>query len=172
VLKPCFCCNVQIYELQESSVPWMALIGDIALAALTSFKADGLTADLLYKVVDSARSQAFRPDLPALAAAMELHQRSEGFDPMLSAADLHLLALYSNQSATIALLTRQPEAPNAQRWLAAGLSANRLLLQLDPSMTACLHCKRGTLMIAGNRCSEAVAAFRAALPEASEHKCE
>jgi hypothetical protein len=150
----------------------MALIGDIALGAITSFKADGLTPDLLCKLVDNARSQAFQPDLPALAAAMERYLRSEGFDPMLSAAELRLLALHSQQEAAIHLLCRQPEAPNAQQWLAAGLSANRQLLQLDPRAAAQLHLKRGNLVFLANKRPEAVAAYRSALLAAQEHKCE
>ncbi len=91
---------------------------------------------------------------------------------MLSAADMRLLVLHSQQEAAREMLRREPQSPKAQQWLAAGLSANRQLLQLDPPAAACLHFKRCTLMSFTNRQSEAVAAFRSALREAPEHKCE
>ncbi len=91
---------------------------------------------------------------------------------MLSAADMRLLVLYLQQTAGRQLEQREPKTPMAEQWLAAGVSAIRQLLQLDPSAAACLHYKRGTLAAFSSRGPEAVAAFRSALREAPQHKCE
>jgi hypothetical protein len=86
---------------------------------------------------------------------------------------MRLLVLYAQQIMVSDLLPQQPEAPERRQWLAAGESANRQLLLLDASATACLHFKRGILMAASSsRGPEAMAAYRLALHEAAEHKCE
>ncbi len=98
------------------------------------------------------------PGFPTSSAALELHQRSSGFDPVVSAADMRLLALHSQQEAAQRLLKRQPEAPEAQQLRAAAQSSNRELLQLDPSAAAFLHWMRGSAMTLV-RGPEAVAAY-------------
>ncbi len=163
---------MQAVDFQESAVPWGDLVSANAITRLAIMAVRDLPPDRLRVTAQRACSMASQPDFSALAAAFELHQRSQGFDPVLTAADMRLLALYSQQAVAVMLLTQQPESPGARQWLEAGLSANRELLQLDPSASAHLHYKRGNLMVAGNRRSEAAAAYRSALDEASEHQCE
>ena len=148
----------------------MANIADVVLA---SFQSSAMSPAILRDIAERAGGITSQPDYPALSAALELHQRNAGFAPVLSAAEMRLLALYSQQNAHLALLRQgQIELSDAQRRLAAGLSANRQLVELDPSAGACLHWKRGELLALSNRRSEAVAAYRSSVRAASEHKCE
>jgi hypothetical protein len=131
-----------------------------------------LSPGIVCGIIEYTVDVASRSNFSALSAALELQQRNAGFNPALNASELRLVALYSQQEAAICMLKQQPEAPEAHQWWAAALSANSQLLQLDPSAAACLHCKWGRLMGISNRRTEAVAAYRLALREAPEHKCE
>ncbi len=162
---------MQDEDLRNSSVPWVNELIVIACAGVSSLQAATMPPDNLWDIVEHAADLTSQPNFPASSAALELHQRDSGFNPVLSAADMRLLALYSQQEAAIGVVRLHPDTP-AQQWLTAGLSANCQLLQLDPSAAACLHYKRAGLLSYLNRRSEAMAAFRTALREAPEHKCE
>jgi tetratricopeptide (TPR) repeat protein len=160
-------------ELIGSPVPWGPLLAKVADAGFCSVKAPEFpTSFLMQNIMENIAEISEQPNFSTLSAALELHQRNLEFDPVLTAADVHSLALYSQQAAAQELLFRQAQAPAAQRWLAKAVSANRQLLQLDPPAAACLHCKRGDLMADTNRRQDVVASYRLALREAPEHKCE
>ncbi len=162
---------MQVQEIRESPLPWGALVTDITDAAFVSLQASNMLG-LVGAVVEHVANMTAQPDFSALSSALDLHQRSSGFDPVLTAADMRLVILYSQHNAAHELLKWQPGAPEAHQWLEAGLSANRQLLQQDPTAAASLHYMRGALLAASNRRPGAVAAFRSALREAPQHKCE
>jgi hypothetical protein len=58
---------------------------------------------------------------------------------------MRMLVLHLQQKAGSTRIRLEPEGPEAQQWLAAGLSANSQLLQLNPS-AAILHSSRVGLM--------------------------
>ncbi len=146
-------------------------MASIAYLGCRILQASEMPPGNLWDIVEDAAEMTALPSFSTMAAALELFQRSAELTPVLTAAHIRSLVQYSKQQAH-QLLKREPKAPDAQKWLAAALTANSQLLLLEPDLAACLHYKRGVLMDSLNIRPEAVAEYRSALRETPAHQCE
>ncbi len=147
-------------------------MASIAYLGCRILQASEMPPGNLWDIVEDAAEMTAQPGFSTMAAALVSHQRSAGLTPVLTAVHIRSLVQYSKQQAAHQLLKREPKAPDAQKWLAAALTANSQLLLLEPDLAACLHYKRGVLMDSLNIRPEAVAEYRSALRETSAHQCE
>lgn len=103
---------------------------------MVSLDAPRMSISQLALWVEEAVSITSNPAYTSLAAALEQAQRSAGFAPVLTAADLRILRLYIQQDAVRDL---EGDEPEARQILAAAMAANAQLAKLDPSAAALLH---------------------------------
>lgn len=169
--------GAQVDELSTVRNPASVFLARMAGASLFSLPLGPPAITIVQRrcTAEEMRRVTSQASYAAAAAALEQHQRSAGFARVLSAAELHLLALYIQMDTAIDLLSHDSEATLAQQheWRAAAMSANQQLVELDLSATAYLHLKRACLMSMFQFTrTEAVAAARLSLQAAPEHKCE